>query len=343
MATGTGLYEELLDRYGREIADAFLRAIQDLRRAADLQELITALEAHDLDAALEAVNIDPAAFGEMAETVERSYNETGRTAADAMPRRRPDGTALSVRFDGRNYRAERWIRNHSAELVTRVTEDQRQAVRASLQDAMEQGVNPRTAGLRIVGTIDRATGKREGGILGLTSQQEGYVRSARQELTSGDAAQLRAYLDRARRDKRFDRSILKAIREDKPVPAETVGKAAQAYSNRLLQLRGEMIGRTEALASLNAAQYEAIRQAVDSGQIAAADVRRVWRSAGDLRVRHTHMGLNADTVGLDEPFKSPSGALLMFPGDRSLGAPASEIIGCRCIAINRIDFLANIR
>lgn len=337
------VFNDLQDRYGRLVAEAFLRAVEDIRSTVQLQRLIARIEARDIEGALETLDIDPAAYDEMLDRIRDAHAEGGRKAAEALPRRLPDGTALTVRFDGRNPEAEAWLRDHSARLVTRITEDQRAAVRMSLLASMETGRNPRSAALDIVGRVNRATGRREGGILGLTQAQEGYVRSAREELASGDPALLRQYLTRGRRDKRFDRSVTKAIREEQPVPAEIAAKAVTAYERRLLQLRGEMIGRTEALTSLNRAAYEAIRQAVAAGKIAESAVRRVWRSARDLRVRHTHRGLNGDSVKLAEAFISPSGARMLFPGDTSLGAPASEIIGCRCVCETRIDFLANLR
>jgi hypothetical protein len=43
------------------------------------------------------------------------------------------------------------------------------------------------------------------------------------------------------------------------------------------------------------------------------------------------MALNATEVtGMDAPFMSPSGAMMRFPGDTSMGAGAGEIINCRC-------------
>lgn len=337
------LYGELLDRYGKEIADAFLRAIDDLTSAAELRRLTAAIEAGQIEEALDALHIDPAAYNDMLDVIRRSYTEAGRIATDGLPRRLPDGTALTFRFDGRNPVAERWLSDHSSRLVTRIVADQGDAVRSALRAGMGAGENPRSTALRIVGRVNRATGRREGGLLGLSGPQEGYVRSARAELVSGDPTALRAYLGRARRDKRYDRTILRAINDGTPVPADTIRKATAGYSNRLLKLRGDTIGRTEALTSLNAAQYESARQAVEGGQVTASQVRRVWRSASDPRVRDTHRGLNAETVGLNEAFVSPSGARLRHPGDTSLGAGPEEIINCRCIVETRIDFFANLR
>lgn len=337
------LYTELMAKYGREVAEAFFRAIDQIRSGVELQRLVALIDQGNIEEALEALHIDPEVFNEVADRAREAHDEAGRIAAEGMPRRRPDGTALVVRFDGRNPEAEAWLARHSSDLITRLTSEQRQLVRASLTVSMENGVNPRQAALDVVGRINRATGRREGGILGLTLQQAGFVASARDELASGDPEAMKHYLTRGRRDKRFDRSITKAIREGRPVDSYVAAKAITAYERRLLQLRGETIARVETMTSMQQAKFEAYRQAIAAGKVAENTVTKVWRSAGDFRVRHTHRGLNGDSVHFGEPFVSPSGARMQFPMDTSLGAGASEIIGCRCDCEYRIDFLANLR
>lgn len=337
------VYADLLARYGREVADAFMRAIEGIRAAASLQRITAALEAGDIERALDELDIDTDAFGDMLDKIRDAHTEGGKFSADNMPRRKPDGTALTVRFDGRNPSAEAWLRDHSSRLVTGIVQDQRTAIRTSLSESMRRGVNPRSAALDIVGRINRATGKREGGVLGLSAPQEAYVRSARDELASDDAKTLRNYLTRTRRDKRFDRSVAKALREGTTVPAPIAAKAVVAYERRLLKLRGETIGRVEAMSALQRGKRQAYEQAIGAGKVNEADVTKAWRSAGDFRVRHTHIMLNGDSAGFNEPFRSASGALLQHPMDTSLGAGMDEIAGCRCDCEYRIDFLANLR
>ncbi len=333
------VFDELLTHYEGAIADAFRAAVNDLTSAADLQGAINALEAGNVQAALDALHINAAAYGPLEEAVRASYVAGGNSGA--VLANSQTGAAVVIRFNVRNYRAEAWLRDHSSNLVTRIVDDQRNAIRQALTAGMERGVNPRTSAMDIVGRVNRATGQRESGIIGLTAQQEQFARNARDELASGDPAQLRNYLTRTRRDARFDRTIAKAIRDETPVPADIIGKATERYKARLLELRGTTIGRTEALASLHAAKQESYIQAAEAGQVSEGDIRRVWDSAGDMRVRHTHAILDGKTAGLREPFRSVSGALLMYPGDPS--APAAETIACRCNLTYRIDFLANIR
>lgn len=337
------VYADLLQRYGRQVADAFMKAVDELRAGVQIQRLQAAIEQGNIEAALDALNLDPAAYNEMLDRLRDAHTAGGQSSVDTFPRRRADGTALVMRFDGRNPRAEAWLSRNSSTLVSRIVSDQRAAVRASLAAGMQRGDNPRQTALDIVGRVNRVTGRREGGVLGLSVPQEQFVRSARDELASSDASGLRNYLTRTRRDRRFDRTVTKAIREKTAPPKEIAAKAVTAYERRLLQLRGETIGRVETMTALQNGKREAFQQAIDAGKVNAADVRKAWRSAGDLRVRHTHVMLNGDSAAFNEPFQSASGALLQHPMDTSLGAGPDEIINCRCDCEYRIDFLANLR
>ena len=335
------VYDDLLSRYGVIVAEAFKAVVDDLRSRAEIERLVAAITAGDIEAALDALHIDAAAFSPLRDALIQAYGAGGAATAATLPTRNPLGETLVFRFDPSNPRAETWARVQSSDLITRITDDIRQTARETIVDGLQRGAAPRSTSLNIVGRINRATGKREGGILGLSGPQERAVRTARAELSSGEADSLRAFLGRERRDRRFDRTIEKAIREGKPLPKAQADKMITAYERRLLELRGQMIARTETLTSLNAAQQESLQQAVDTGKIAANQVRRVWKATGDARTRDTHAAMSGNSVGLNEAFTSPSGARLMFPGDPS--APASERISCRCWMMPRVDWAANLR
>lgn len=337
------VYADLLDRYGRAVADAFFAAIDKIKKGASIQRITAAIEAGDIELALDELDIDPADFNDMLDRMRDAQTEGGKAQADALPKRNPEGTALTIRYDGRAYGAEAWTRDHSSRFITRTTTDIRAAARASLADNLSLGRNPRASALDLVGRLNRVTGKREGGIIGLSGPQEEAARKARAELASDDPALLNNYLTRKRRDRRFDRTITKAIREGSAPPKEIAAKALTAYERRLLQLRGETIARVETMTALQKGKRQAFEQAIAAGKVNEADIRKAWRSAGDLRVRHTHVMLNGDSAAFNEPFRSASGALMQHPMDTSMGAGLDEIAGCRCDCEYRIDFLANLR
>lgn len=334
------LYAELLERYGHEVADAFFRAIDDLRAGVELQRVVAALENGDIEGALDALHIEHEAYSPLREALRETYLEGGRTAVAGLPRRRPDGSALVIRFDIGHPQAERWLTDHSSGLITRITDDQRFAVRTKLKTAMGAGQNPRTTALDVVGRVNRATGKREGGVLGLTTTQAGYVESAAAELASGDPADLRHYLTRTRRDKRFDRSIAKAIREEKPLPADIQFKARTAYERRLLQLRGETIGNVETFNALAEARNQTFVQGIEAGHFSADMVTIRWRHFGNDNPRLQHVAMNGKTIRFGELFVLPDGTPMRFPHDPN--APISHTAGCHCQGDYRVDFLATV-
>ena len=332
----------LIKRHWPRMAQAFMSATSSLKSTADLKAMIEALKRRDVEGAISILGIDASAYSPVHEALRSAFIEGGTSAADNAPKKAPDGRTLVIRFDGRNPEAERWLESQSSRLISGIVEDQRRAVRTSLTESLAIGANPRDAAVAIVGRLNRATGKREGGILGLTAAQEAYVRTARTELASADTQMLRNYLERARRDRRFDRSVEKAIREGVALPKEIAERAANAYESRLLRLRGETIGRVETMSALQTAKYEAYRQAIASGKVKAENVDKVWRSARDSRVRDTHAVLDGKVVKFDVAFRSFSGQHLMHPMDRSLGAGAAEIVNCRCDCDYRINFYAGL-
>lgn len=209
---------------------------------------------------------------------------------------------------------------------------------------MLEGRNPRDTARDVIGRTARATGRREGGIIGLTSGQAEWVRTARAELASGDPALMRNYLTRARRDERFDGAVKRAIAEGRPLSASEIEKRVTRYSQRLLAYRGEVVARTETLHSVHAGQYESMQQLVDSGSLQRSQVRFAWSATGDGRTRDSHLALHGEMVTLGETFVSPATrARMRYPGDTSLGAQGQDVIQCRCTLEPRINFLANVR
>lgn len=321
------LFAELVAKFGPEVAEAFMASVQDLKSGVEFQRLVAAIQRGDLEGAMDALHLDRAAFHALEAKINEAFVAGGQGAVASMPA----SVSIGFRFDPGNQRAAAIIRATAGRLITGLLETEREQARQFIAEGMERGAHPRAVGLDLVGRISRVTGQREGGLMGLSAQQRTYVATAGAELASADPKLLKNYLSRGRRDRRFDRSITKAIREGRAVDPQIAAKAITAYERRLLQLRGEMIARTEGMPAIRAAKKEAYQQLVDSGRIAEADIERAWHNAGDRRVRDTHDAMGGQKVrGLSQPFQSPRGALMMYPGDTSLGAGADEIVACRC-------------
>ncbi|MGU3496352.1 phage minor head protein [Xanthobacteraceae bacterium A53D] len=341
MATDRSI-EQLVEDWAPKLQRAFLDAVYAMRSAVQIELLVTMLERGDVDGALQAVNLDPVNLRPLGKALGEAFEDGGRATTGGIPAlREPSGHILKVQFNVFSPSAEEWLRKYGADLIKEIEGDTEAMIRNRLANGIVAGENPRTVALDIAGRKSPATGRREGGIIGLASSQEQWVRSFEARLRSDDPAAMAQAMEMELRDKRFDRSIAKAIREEKPLPADAVTKMVTAYKNRALRLRAEAISRSEALTALHQSQEEGWRQAVAAGQVAEAQIKKIWHDARDVRVRETHRGMNGQKVGFRASFVSPSGATLRYPGDPA--APASERVNCRCWCEYKVDYLAGLR
>lgn len=107
---------------------------------------------------------------------------------------------------------------------------------------------------------------------------------------------------------------------------DKASKALQeAYS--FSPARSTVIARTEIISAGRSGQYHGDMQ---SGIV----IGKKWMAANQERTRPGHRSADGQVVSFDKPFwvKNKNGVKepLMFPGDTSLGATASNVIQCRC-------------
>lgn len=318
----------LVDEAEPEIRNAFITVVTRITREAQLNRLVEAVRSGNVDEVWSAIDMSSGKFNDVREAWRAAFRAGGEAEAVATL-----GTAFNMGAVG----AAAAMDGKIGPLIRDITDEARDLVRDRVVRGIAEGTNPRSVALDIVGRRRPGTHTRTGGMIGLTRTQESWVQNALAEL-SGDRA-TSDYFNRKARDRRFDATARRAIREGRPVPAEMREKMIAAYRSRLLRQRGETIARTEAMAAVNAGRHEAIEQAVEDpdSPVRAEDVRRTWITARDEDVRDTHIAMNGQVRGHNEPFESPSGAQLMYPLDRSLGAPASEIVRCRCQVTIRLS------
>ena len=93
------------------------------------------------------------------------------------------------------------------------------------------------------------------------------------------------------------------------------------------EARSERIARTEIISAGRSGQYHGDKQ---SGMV----IGKEWKAAHQDRTRAGHLEADAQKVAFENPFyvANADGQLepLLFPGDTSYGASASNIINCRC-------------
>ncbi len=333
-------YDQLLASFGPRLAAAFREAIEAIKSSIVLKTIVERLERGDIVGAVAALQFEPEAFAELELSLHEAFNAGGINMVQSLPSLiTPDGTRVLFQFGVRNLEGERLIREQSSALVTNITEDQREALRICFEAGLSNGQNPTKTALDVVGRINRITGKREGGYIGLTSRQVEFIDKAKENLLSGDPTMMRKYLDLKTRDKRFDRTVAKAIREGKPVDADMTRKIIMRLSDKNLLLRGETIGLEETRTALFSVRDNAIRQQVEAGKITAQEVTKKWKHSGSEHPRMQHVQMaTQNVVPLDMPFVAPDGTMLMYPHDPK--APATHRIGCKCRVEYDIDYIA---
>lgn len=334
-------FEQLVADFEPKVRAAFIEAVDDIRSNIVLRRVVDRLERGDVDGAVHAMNLDEAAFRSLEEAIRQAYSGGGVAAVEQMPTARdPEGFRVVFRFDMRNPAAETWLREHSAQLVTNIVEDQRVAIRTALEDGLSRGDNPTRTALNVVGRVNRATGRREGGVIGLTSQLASYVSTARDDLLSGDPERMRHYLTLAKRDKRGDRTVLKHIREGTPLSREDVKRLTGRLSDNYLKLRADTIALNETMGALGASKDEAFRQRIARGDIQAQNVTKTWKHTPQEHGRLQHIGMQGQKVRFDQPFMAPDGTAIPYP--HAPGVPMRHKLGCKCFCEYKIDFVAEL-
>lgn len=332
---------KLIDQLSPQVRRAFMASIADIKSEAQLRVIERTIRSGNFDAVFRSLNIRPEFFAPLDEALRLTYTEGGQSALLAMISggRDPNiGGRVVARFNARNPRAERWISNKSSNLITAIIEDQRVAVRQTLTQGLEAGRGPRSVALDLVGRTDRQAGRRVGGVIGLDEQSRTWLANARTELRDNPER----FLGRKLRDKRFDATIRSAVRRGQPLSQADIDKLAARYSDRLLARRGTMVARTEMLGSMHAAQREGIEQLIDGEMVTRNQVNETWDASNDADTRDSHAFMEGQKRGDDGYFKTGAGYRMMYPGDRSLGAPPEEIINCRCRVVVDINWLGGL-
>lgn len=325
-----------LAKHDLAMARAFLEAVQDIRSSTQRRVVMQAIENNDVSAVVAAFRLGAEYFAPLDRTETQIFEQGAIWQLAQMPKKRaPEGAKLEVRFDHRNPRAERMARQLAGRLITEVSEDQRVLIAATVEEGIAEGRGAQRIARDLLGV--QSGNQRVGGLVGLHSRDAEAVRRARAELSEPDA--MRDYLRRTKAP--GARTVRAAIKRGQPLSAQQIDKITRQYANRLLRVRANRIARTEAHHAFVAGQNEGLAQSVERGDIPASAIKMVWQSTPSVRTRDSHMAMNNQEVRWGEAFISPvTGARMMYPGDTSLGAPASETVNCRCGARPEVNFLA---
>lgn len=199
---------------------------------------------------------------------------------------------------------------------------------------------------RVTPVFDQTTNRQLRRALKATDDERAIIESALTEFND-DRAPAQARRINATTQRAADEAVRSAEREadrsfvedGKRLTKREKARIARRELDRNLRLRQAGIATVETQGPAEVAKLTEVevlmgkRPSVAQGrrQRASVDVSKRWDSQGDSFVRDSHLLADGQVVPTNEPFLVGA-ARLMAPGDGSLGAPLSEIAGCRCSA-----------
>ena len=317
---------QALDGMEPALQKAYLDQIKGTISAATLAEVKRAIADGDDNKVMSLLPVG--LFAGFVELLRSGFVKGGATEMGGI---RVVGLIVGRQFDAYDDAAAEFLRSQRSDFLSAALDDRQKTIQAILEAGRANGQSAAKTALDLIGRTSKQTGRRSGGVLGLSKPFTDSVIAARAELASNDPAMLKKYLKRKRRDPRYDNAVKNAIESGKKLSVDSINTIVGRYADRLLDTQALTTAATFAAQSLSEGRDQAWRQAnAATGNLLL--IEKKWNSKGDAHVRGTHQVLNAQKVQQDQPFISPSGARLMHPGDTSLGAPMDEIANCRCAA-----------
>jgi len=316
----------LLSRIDVEVRKAFEAAIRNQAGRINLVALADALRRGDIAAAQEIAAIKPRDVARIGEVLRNAF-----FAAAALAGRGGRGVVGLFQFDGRRPEALAWAEQNSARLITRLTEESRDAVRETITGGLDLNRSAQSVARDIAGR--RVGAARVGSIVGLTGPQAASIARARVGLSSGNPAAMRDYLKLALRDRKFDRLVLRAIKEGRPISRADLDRMLEAHKVKALRYRAKVIAQAETFKAAAAGRDQAYRQMLEMDGVTGVTVRWQHNLSAEPRVEHIAMGGTVLPIG--QPFVFPDETAMLHPHDDT--APARHVIGCKCIAVYRVQ------
>ena len=331
---------DLYERSRGRIRQAFIDAVYQLRGSVKITEFEKLIREGHIEAAVEMLKIDKKFIAGIKEEIAIAYRVHGDLAIKQThpPRELYEGRAGAFRNPHNNPTAQQYIRDRGVLLLKDIVGPQRELARAVIRQGLQNNLDPKTIATQLCGTWDKKLKRRVNGFLGLTKAQENWITNAHREMSSTSKADLRRYLTRKLRDKRYDSAVRKAIATGKPVPQHLLDNALARYRGRALHYRANTVARTEALIAMSHGRQAALEAMVDQGAVKdAKNITREWISVLGPTTRDDHSAAYGQRTSLHGTF-NVGGESCKYPGDSSLSA--KQVVNCRCYIRDHVDWNA---
>lgn len=286
-----------------DMASALLKSFDDLRADLSEQEFAQVIRS----GTLERLFSSEGPLSETAlERALRPFRDQLRAAVVTSTRLAGNEIGPGIGFDLLNPKVIDAVRS----LETRVMGTLKQNVRDVVRQHVEAGL--------FAGVPHTTIARQLKSIVSLAPNQVEAVRNFRRLLESGD----REALLRELRDKRFDRTLQKALgRNGTGLTAAQVAAMAAAYERGMVAHNAATIARTAVLDAQKLGQRLSWLDAIERRIVDRSRLFRRWAGVLDARERDSHVAMEGAEAQFDMPYSNGQ----MVPGD--------DEWGCRCIEI----------
>lgn len=312
---------ELAAKLEPRIRERFIQAVQAIKSENKLKDLVAAIQSGDRTAIAQASGLQDVATiaDDMQAVLQDAYRKAGQATGGSL--RTSDGAAIKFNFDGYHERAASFMAQNRASMIKDVVKTSRDAI----AEALRQGIVENKTPIQAAKTIRS--------MIGLDERRARALLNYRSALERGDfgVASARDVGGNA------ERTLNAASGGRVNLSPSRIDSLVEQYGSRLLRSRAGTIAATETFKVLNQGAEDAMEQFVEERGVQRSVVRRFWVATDDSHTRPDHAempALNADGVGMDEPFQLPDGGTIMYPHDPD--APPEQTINCRCTMVYRL-------
>lgn len=285
---------------------AYFSAIEELRRRVGTEEVLVRIARLELDRVITEPMLERAFLRMRAELrreaevafrfeipgLRAAASSAGATSPAAVSAAFAPGGSIS--FNVLNPRVATALSNLDRNILRAVQDDLKGVVVDHLQAALAAGVP----------TSQAARSLRD--VIGLTPTQAKHVRNFRDRLERAGRLSPgeKSPLEYGLRDRRFDRTVRKALAGKEALTPAQVDRMVEAYRAKYVAWHGNTVARTAVLNAFTQGQKAAIGSAADSGLMPANRMTKRWVTVGDARVRPEHVEMDGETVPLDGLFSN---------------------------------------
>lgn len=302
----------LIAKHERIIERDFLRAVNKSKASLSLSDIEDLLENTQLNLIInETNNIYEDVINAMFLALVFSGKREAKKIASKV--------AFKIALDEDDVAISNFIERERTRITSNFSVRQQDATTEALLDGIRRGNTTRQQAKAVRDSI------------GLTLAQVKAINNYRDALEKRSVTAL----NRGLRDKRFDRTVQRAIDRKTEIEKVKINAMTRRYRENQIQHRAEAIAQTEASKAVHEGANIMFKQAIAVGALVVDQIVRTWITRLDGKVRDSHNGMHGQKRGIDEVFISDAGNALRFPHD-SL-APLSEIVHCRCVLIIMIN------